>query len=412
MINNNSQFTDLSKYLVSIKGEDITESVSQIAIFQDVFSPVWSCQIDVMDTINMLTNYGIKANDEVTIKLKTEQKHDTDGELTLRFYIHDIGNKQFQNHKVMSYTILCAQKSFIKNQLERVCEIFDNKKAEDIVRDVIQKHLTGSLGDHPPQPEQLKSSVPYVITDGTRSPSKSDNNMTYIATNISPFTVIANMLRTALCNEKADFVFYTKYENKFSFESLSNLYKRKPCVKFIQVPNHVKKHGNYLNNKNLEFSTFLTDHFSTLSNIAAGYDANTVVQFDFIKKKWDSKDTKRKGSDIIGTPESNIHFLPVHKQMFDEGDNIYDFGKEWYGSRRTTLFTLEQNLTRIQLPGHVKAFGWLSETCEIDLPANNSMTEDNLDSRFAGKYLIVAIGHIITKAAYYINVELANGWDK
>lgn len=412
MINTKAQFGDLNKFKVSINGKDITEAVSQVAIFQDVFSPVWSCQIDVMDTVNMITNYGIKANDKIDIFLKTEQGHDTDGEISLSFYIHDIGNKQFQNHKVLSYTILCSQKSFIKNQLDRVCEIFENQKAEDIVRKVVKDYLDGTVSDRPPSPDRLEPHFPYVINEGTRSPSTSDNNMTYIATNISPFTVISNMLRTALCNGKADFVFYTKYEGQFSFESINNLYKRKPCVKFVQVPNHIKTHGNYKENKNLEFSTFLTDHFSTLTNIASGYDANTVVQFDLIKKKWEEKETERSGQNIIGTPKSNIHFLPVHKKMFDEGDNIYDFGKEWYGSRRTTLFSLEQNLTRIQLPGHVKTFEWLSETCEIDLPSNDSMSDDNLDAKYAGKYLIIAIGHIITKASYFVNVELSNGWDK
>lgn len=181
--------------------------------------------------------------------------------------------------------------------------------------------------------------------------------------------------------------------------------KRKPHVKFVQRPNAIRKDGDYTNNKNLEFSHFAIDHFDLIGNISSGKTGNKVFTFDLNNKKWDSNPKGDKSDSVL-------KFMPKHQGMTD-GANIFDNGKDWWQSRREELFKANQNLIKIQTPGHVKSFDWLGEICELDLPSNNSMKDPTaLDDKYKGTYMIVAVGHIITKQSYFINIELANGWDK
>lgn len=409
----NPQFGDLSTYKVKINGEDITEAVTQVLIIQDMLSPFISCQIDFLDTANTITNLGIKVGSKVTIILKTEQGFDTDASKNITLTIYDIGNKRQVNHKAVSYTLQASQDDFIKNQTERVCKAFANKKPHEIVKEVVKEYLSGDVKDEKPKPEQLKPHNKFSSNSGSRTPSQSDNQLTYIAPNITPLSVIAVMSRIALSSGKADFVFYTKTmegsEPKYSFESLANIWKRKPHVKFVQRPNHVRQHGDIQDNKNLEFTELHIDHANAITNIVSGYDANTLYSYDFIKKKFENEDKTREGSDIIGKPKSNIVFLPIMSKLFDEGDSIMETCKEWHGSRRNNLFSLEQNRTKIQVLGTPIAFNWLSEICEIDMPSNDSMGDNQLDSKYKGKYLIASVTHIISRGSYHVNLELVNG---
>ena len=133
---NAPQFGDLKTFTVSINSHDITESVVQVSIFQDLLTPFPSCQIDVIDTVNMITKYNLAANANVNIKLGTTQGHDTDSEKSLNFVIHDIGNKVQQNHKAFSYTILCAPREFVNNQNAKVCKSFPQNRPDEIVKSV------------------------------------------------------------------------------------------------------------------------------------------------------------------------------------------------------------------------------------------------------------------------------------
>lgn len=403
-----SQFLDLDTLIITIDGKEITDAVVCMYIFQDIFNPVWQANIELIDTTNKITYDNIKSNSVVSITMGTKQGFDTDGDYSFKMSIYEIGDRVQQNSNTTSYVIKCANADFIKNNTARVKKSFCDKKQSDIVRSIVSDCLSGSVGDSVPKPAQLQPHTPYKKKDGKRTPSQSDQEITWLAPNISPFNAIAQMLKSSMNKGKADFVFFTKnlQSNIYSFESLSGMWDRKPCVKFVQRPNAIKKNGDYPNNKNLEFSHFAFDHFNTITNTITGYNGTTAFTYDVKTKQW-SKNAKGQ------SPDAACKFLPVHKGIFSNGSSMFDNSKEWFQTRREELFNSDQNLLKIQTPGHVKAFQWLGETCEIDLPSNNSVKDPlELDEKYKGKYMIVAVGHVITKQDYFVNIELANGWDK
>ena len=405
MQNKQSSFGDIHKYEVVMNGEKITESVATLLIFQDLISPVWSVQLELIDTVNNTSK--IKEGDKVSISIETKQGYDTDGRYKFTCFVHEITDRTQQSQNTVTLLVKCATTGLLENQKKRVKKSFKDKTQDKIVKEIVTEFIGGSVSDKPPEPQQHQPHTPYKQRDGSRTPSEADDTVTWLSPNILPLDAIAHMMKTARCSSKADFVFYTKDAQSkiFGFDSLNVLFKRKPVTKFVLRPTAISDNGNYNNNKNLEFSFFVFDHFNEIGNASNGFNGNTVATFDLISKRWEPNPQGENADSVW-------QVLPKHKQSI-EGENILEKGKEWWSSRRQELFKAEMNKLKIQTFGHAKAFGWIGETCEIDVPSNNSMEDpEKLDEKYKGKYMIVAVAHYITPETYFNNIELANGWTK
>nr|DAN31177.1 MAG TPA: Baseplate wedge protein [Caudoviricetes sp.] len=401
-----SGFGDLYSYEVTHNGKPITDAVVTLQIFQNLLSPVWNVQIEILDTVNRAAKF--KAGDKFGIMLETKQGFDTDGKYNFDCFLYEIVNRTQHSQNTVSLIVKCATHGFRENHVEKVKKVFKNKSQDKIVKEIVQDSLHATVGDKPPKPAQHEPHTPYKQKDGSRQPSKAEDDIVYLGSNVAPFDAIAYMLKSAKMDGKADFVFFTKdaQSRKFDFASLSNMFRRKPVAKFVQRPNAILEKGDYRLNKNLEFTFFVFDHFDDIGNAASGFKGNTVFTFDMTSKKFESKPKGKQKDACYG-------FEPVHKEYIDAGPGMHEQAKDWWPSRRQDLFKAEQNKLKIQTFGHAKAFGWLAETVEVDVPANNSLDEQaRLDDKYKGKYMVSAVMHYITSEKYYCNFELVNGWSK
>nr|DAS03716.1 MAG TPA: Baseplate wedge protein [Caudoviricetes sp.] len=405
MQNKKSSFGDLHGFEVTIDGRHATDSVVTLMIFQDLMTPVWSVNIEIVDTVNAASK--IRPGATVSIILETKQGHDTDNRYKFDCFVHEIADRTQQSQNTVSLVLKCSTKGMLENAKQRVKKAFRDKTHDKIVESIVSDCLGGTVGDKQPTPEQHHPHTPFKKNDGSRDKSRADDTVTWLAPNILPLDAIAHMMRTARCAGKADFVFFTKdaATNKFGFESLSKMFNRRPVAKFVQRPTGIKQNGDYQYNANLEFSFFVFDHFDEIGSLANGYRGTTVATFDMLTKQWQATPSGEHASAVWKS-------LPVHKNIID-GSNLLDTGRDWFKSRRQELFKAEQNKLKIQTFGHASSFGWLGETCEIDVPSNDSIKDpDKLDDKYKGKYLIAAVAHYITHESYFNNIELVNGWSK
>jgi hypothetical protein len=75
-------------------------------------------------------------------------------------------------------------------------------------------------------------------------------------------------------------------------------------------------------------------------------------------------------------------------------------------SRKSNLMKFEQNKIIFQIPGSAGAAKWFGKSVTIDLPSSNSLDSDEpIDKRLRGKYLITNMAHMINKDRYMINIE-------
>lgn len=391
-----------AKWSVSVKGEDMTQAVTGVTVFQDLFSPSWSIEVEVLETAGFLSRAGFTAGDDIVFTCEVKQGFDTDGTVSLSFVVCEIGERQQTASQTTAYTIRGIAPWVLQDRYTKSCEVLKSQKIEDMVSTLAQK-IGAKVGD-----KAGKSATPEapLSTSGSRKPSKTESEMSYIVANKSPLTAIARLSKAAMMDGTADFTFFQKDKDLCAFESLKNCFARMPVTKFVQRPSRTREKPDAHVNENLRFQSFGFEHFNALTNAASGRDGASVAVFDLVDKKF-SVSTSGKH------PQGVIHFAPSHIQMWQGQAALHDRVASWFPSRRTSLFAAEQNRLTLQCYGQPSAFGWLSETVEVDVPSPNSLEpSEALDKRYKGKYLVIAMAHLFTKGTYFINYELANGFDK
>ena len=388
--------SDLQKFEVTMEGEDISGFVTQASIFQDVFFPVWTCELIMQDFNNLIMNMPIIPGKKLSITIKTKVCSDLDGEKTYDFVVSHIKDRQFQNWMNQTYTLVCMTDKMFENQGERVSKAFIKKKPDEIVK----KILTDGLG------------ISNVECDSC------DNKISVIIPNISPIHGVNMMAKFATKDKISDFLFFQTDTEKYKFKSFEKLYGEDCGYKFKMKVNHLREDdGNEKEDYCLTFFDYqFIEHVDGLFTASSGLGASKLVEFDYVKKKWCEKEYKfseEVGSDRskapwdgkLEKPNSNIMFMPKHPGMH-ETETALDYTEEWESSRKNNLLKMEMNKLIIQLPGGVKIWETLGKSCELEMPSQQDEEGEKYDKYFKGKYFIAAIGHIITGTAYYTNLEL------
>lgn len=400
IIENAGLYGDMRKFVVTVNGKDITNAVTAVNIFQDVFSPTNTAIINIVDTENLLMRLPINVGAKVTVEYATKVgSKEGDGSASWSFMIYRIGEKEITNQEIQSYVIFVADKAFLNNQTKRIYRSYANLKCAAAVKKVVEEYLGGELVSH---------------TD--------DSSIHFIATGWTPFRTIAWLSKIATKQQAADYAFFQYPDGKFAFKSFETLYssQAESCgIKFEMHPTNTadEKHAaeyDYCTS----ISQYSFEHFDGLTNLAGGYYQNKLAVYDMMAKKWtvknfkfgdDNAADKAKLKDdnglFLGAEDSNISFVPKHPGMF-KTPAYSDKADTWQTSRKSAILKFDQEKLVIQLPGGGKTAKWFGKNCEVDLPAQDSFRRERYDKQRRGRYLITAINHSLNKDAYLVTIEL------
>lgn len=399
IISKPGRFGDLKSFEVKCDDKDITEAVLEVHVFQDVFTPTWSAQFFMNDTGNLLMSVPIKPGSMISVKIETDNQSPTDGEKTFEFVVYRIGDKSFTNAHQQTYTLFCASEAFLRNSGTRVSKSFNNKKATEIADTIVKEFLGGKLDMIP-----------------------CDDKIHVIIPNWTPFNSIAWLTKHAMKDNAADYMFFQRDNDEYVMKPMEKLYdsdEESTEVTFFQKPSEMRgASGEYDTDYSLAITRYEVEHYDAAANMASGYYANKKLSYDLISKKWEEK-TFRYGDDckedgekkswtdgsILEQPDSNITFVPKHPGMADKPSYL-DKQDSWEPSRKSSIQKLDQEKIVIQLPGGAKTHEWVGKNCEIDLPSQQDLEPtEKLDEYRKGKYIIIAICHVISRETYSVNIE-------
>lgn len=152
--------------------------------------------------------------------------------------------------------------------------------------------------------------------------------------------------------------------------------------------------------------------------MASGFYSSKTASYDFKTKSWETK-TFKFGDDsaedkkylkvdsefLMDSEDANVSFIPKHTGMF-ENASYSDTANEWVASRKSSLMKFEQEKLIIQIAGSAGAAKWFAKSCDVDLPAQDSLSDEEFDRQRRGRYVITHMGHMINKDTYRINCEL------
>ena len=396
----NTQFQpgEIKLFGIKANGVDISSMVLQADIYQEMFSPTWSAQLSFVDTQNLLMNIPIKPG--TTIDLTLETDYPENRKKTFKFVVYKISDRVQLQQETQGYILNCVTKEFFVNQKQRVSKAYKAMAPQDMVSAITSEYNLGTVANF----------------------HKDGRKYTVVVPNMSPFAAI-NWITKFTMGQAADFWFYQSDEGEFKFHSYEKMLQNRSGVVFKQLnPNKLDEQGNtpIENFLNIEHYEFLTQHDS-MSNYAAGYYGNTVINHDLYNKTFSTK-TFAYGDDIeadknyapfdearfAGSQNSNISFNPVNTGLF--GLNVQapnDTSQDWVGSRKSNVMKMEENRLVLTVPGCVSHYELLGKQVNVELPSHQDVDEEEyLDKYMKGSYVVTAIRHVVTSTFYKVIMEL------
>lgn len=363
---------DVKDWKVSHKGKDITGSLLSATVFQNIFMPVWSCDLQVNDANNLLISAKLDVGDTIKIKVETSFGSKTDGKAEFEFVIIKISGRHFENAYQQTYRIECVDKAFIENNKTRVIRGWKDKPEHTIVSDILQM-MGGSISKKDESKNKLKVIIP----------------------NFSPFAAISLMCKTATSEDGNDFMFYQLNEKgEFAFRSVAKMYKEEAGVTLRMAPaQQTQEIGDF--DLMCNYFNYIIDDVDQLRNDSAGFNGSKLIQYDFINKC----------TVTTGENDLNVVFSPKHQ---GSGATIPELASGWFQARRDTFKKLEEYRMIVQLHGGAKFVEWLGKSIKVMVPSQQDRDESQkvYDKELKGKWLIAGITHIMGHQNYAINLEL------
>lgn len=383
------------KIKVSIDGVEINDTWLLINIWESIDSPTWSCDIDLMDSTNLLESIPILHGSKLKISIETMDGCSTDGSVEFIFFVYKIGNKVSANQNVETYKLNAVSKPFLANNTIRINKKYEDMKATDIIGDI----LFESFPDHT-----------------TEIATVSDNTIDILINNWSPFIAAAWTLKQTHKDNRADFMFFQSELNGFKIDSIESMYSD-PKNRVSEIITYKIENTGTVNYYNIIKHEW--DHVDVQQNLQNGYYKSTVTSYDFLNKKWDESvythgdDNKEdlkiapqwKGALFGSAEKSVISFTPKIPNIFNNSTG-YDDSNIWVPSRRAVLQRLDSERFSAQLRGSIGMYNWIGKHIYVDLP-NNSEKSGEFYSRFRkGYYLITSMRHHLSPSMYLIDLEL------
>lgn len=387
-------------YTIKIDDVDVSNLVSNFDVFQDIFSPTWSANLTILDNDNIQINKNINVGSKVVITIETDGGKPCNGVMgkSFNFILHSISDKLLIKKETYGYQFKLVNEIQITDFKKRVSKSFKNKKAEQIVQNVIESELKGS-----------------VETDAT------EGTFDVIIPNLSPISTINFVSKFAKKqNKEADFMFFQSNENQYKYKSLDSMfndgmggdfklihheanYKEKPSEENEDAFQKIQKYA-------------FVSQLDGLKNIASGFFGSKTIAHDIINKKIveneyrygqfspaDKSGKPYKGSTFNDAGNSSISYMTLHEGM-TTSKSFHNEHESWEGSRRSSVLKLDTNRLIVEIPGGVCWWETLGKMIQVELPAQDN--DINLDKYYTGQYVIMAIKHSILGNSYTITMEL------
>lgn len=393
---------DMTKFMVSCDGKDITNAVTDVHVFEDIFSPCWTSNIIVVDTSNLLMTLPITPGSEIKVHVATQLGTPLDNEKEFEFRVAAIVDKELVNTGSYSYVLSCVDKRMLSQSTKRVSKSYRDRKISDVVKNIAQEFLDGAAVD---------------VHD-------TDANASLIVPNLSPLTAIPWVTKAATKSKAADFFFFQTDTDRFAFKSFEDMFANDDESLNMTLTNKhtnlADESGNPVVDYSLNIGTYHFEHYDSISNLSSGYFKNTVVSYDLTSKEWTKKvfefgddckaDKQLKGwKDQIaqGAENASISFKPMSTGAFGKGlKGIQDTAKDWIGSRKSSVQKADQERLIAQIPGSVGCWKWIGKNLQVDLPSQEETSNERNDKYRSGRYVVVALAHMFSKSYYAVNLEM------
>ena len=165
---------------ITIDGNDVMGLFLSVDIFENIFTPIITGQIQLMETDGsaFIEKFGIEGNEPIQITARGVG----DKELDFEGVLNGLRNK-VEKQQMTIYTFDFTSKEMRKNEEVRITRSFKDKAPEEIVKEMVQEMegemdksvSTGKPMTYIPPRQRPWDVIKYVITHGVTSNSSAED---------------------------------------------------------------------------------------------------------------------------------------------------------------------------------------------------------------------------------------------
>lgn len=395
---------------------DITQLISQIQIFEDVFSPFITGNVVINESLDLVNKMPLGGEEFFNIHIFTPTyEGDTFGEIKGRFAIYRMTERQNLAERGVVYTLHFVSMEARVDVGKKIRSAFEGYP-HDIAKKLIYEDDLGMKTERDVHIEDTKNSIKFVCNNWT--PMRALNYCASKAVNK---------------DDSPTFVFF---ENRrgFNFISFTGLYKQEPLQKFIK-DNYRRdptdpKGGKNIDEEYKRVSSYrMPSGFDFFKRIQEGMFVSQLTTYDFVTKAYQTY--RYNGlQEFQGLDHLNPHPLmspalfndqltqePLiaetaalfhlnQQQSMYEGFNDVSMNDKFL-ERRSLLAQAEAFKIEIEVAGRTDytAGAVVEFTTNRNEPISPN-DDDPVDRMMSGKYLISSINHVITPSEHRCHMEL------
>ena len=391
--------------LTSLNGNsiNITNQVTRIEIYEDLFSPFISISIVVQEALDFLNGIPIVGEEYVILDIDTPTLNSP---IKGRFYVYKITDREYTKERESTYAIKCISEEYITD-----------------VNTKISKPISGNIS----QSAQLLLGKEGLQTKKNINVENTSNLTKFIANFWNPSKCLSTLASTAAnINNSPTYLFYENRDG-FNFRSIEELTKSPTYQEFIK-DNYVRTTTSSESVKSIldieqDYKRVLSLSIPVVSDymkdVETGRLKSRVVSHDILTKKYTVKDYSLKKdpkqpallnqypaySKFAQT--NNASTMLVMPKYYGNFSNFADVTNYKTIQKRMSFFqNLEKFKVNIEVPGRTDYTVGKVVYLKIPKAAQIEKNESAVDEMLSGRYLISAISHTISRESHTCHVEL------
>lgn len=392
----------LSSFMITTsdgKQIDLTKMINSFNLYEDIFTPFITGDVDVGDAMDIFNNFVIRGNEYVFIKL---DKPSLDKPIERYFRIWKINNRNITSQSLQNYKIhFCSDEMILSSQMY-MRKAYTGMTVDNMVKDILNKILVVSN-------DKMANGV-FSSTSG---------NYSVVVPRMRPFEA-ASWLTSRAYNDSATLYFFFENRDGYNFASFEDLLKLPIYNTYSRSPKTTTAPDQNLNTFN--FIRFVNE-FDLLNGIRYGQFNVTLFSFDIIKRifKYDEFSSLNldKKSTLNGNVPINYAQDRFTNTMYDYPDATTKFlfktdsdpnvpptnPEKWLLPHALKLAQLTSAKVVINVPtDYMLKVGMC---INLDIPKMQPQDQSYAQNKYSsGKYLITSVHHGITGDVSSTTLEL------
>ena len=391
--------------LNSLNGQvaNITNQVSSIEIYEDLFSPFMTLSIVVVESLDYLNLFPFVGEEYLDLDIETPS---IGKPIKGRFYVYKMSDRVYTKERQVSYVIKAISEEFLTDVNTKISKAFSGNITESVSR------LMGKEG--------LKTNKKTNI-------EKTINSTKIVSNYWTPVVCLNELAAGAMnLNHSPSYMFFEN-RNGLNFLSVDSLINQKTFQHFTKdnYTRSTRDDGvDSIKNPEEDYKRILEIDIPTVTNYIdetqGGRLKSRLITHDILTKKYTVKDYSIKKDPL---PQTLLNPAPsyskysaanaagaqlVMPKYYGNFNNFSDVTNTKVIQRRMSFF---ENLNKFKL--NVTVYGrtdyTIGQVYDLTLPRTSPITKsdnENRDMMMSGRYLVTAISHMITRENHICNMEL------